>query len=140
MMSKRSAVVAGALLAVLLAAAVLALTPSFLVVALLPDVAAPGQITAVLPVAREQLYIQLKSPRWPVGYYRLVATETRASDNLVVLHFEYRTYPFITASSAYLASRCSPLSQIDPKGMSAGRGPETESELKYLRSAAQPSC
>ena len=81
-----------------------------------------------------------RPPRWPVGYYRLVATETRASDNLVVLHFEYRTYPFITASSAYLASRCSPLSQIDPKQMSGGRGPDTESELKYLRSATQPPC
>ena len=75
-----------------------------------------------------------------MGYYRLVATETRASDNLVVLHFEYRTYPFITASSAYLASRCIPLSRIDPKQMSGGRGPGTESELNYLRSAAQPPC
>ena len=69
-----------------------------------------------------------------------VATETRASDNLVVLHFEYRTYPFITASSAYLASRCEPLNQIDPKAISAGRGSDTESELKYLRSEAQPPC
>ena len=140
MMNTRPAVVAGALFVVLLAVALLALTPSFLVLALLPDAAAPSEITAVLPVAREELYIQFKSPRWPVGYYRLVATETRASDNLVVLHFEYRTYPFITASSAYLASRCSSLSQVDPKAMSGGRGPDTESELKYLRSAAQPSC
>ena len=140
MMNTRPAVVAGALFVVLLAVALLALTPSFLVLALLPDAAAPSEITAMLPVSREQLYIQFKSPRWPVGYYRLVATETRASDNLVVLHFEYRTYPFITASSAYLASRCSSLSQVDPKAMSGGRGPDTESELKYLRSAAQPSC
>jgi len=140
MMNTRPAVVAGALFVVLLAVALLALTPSFLVLALLPDAAAPSEITAVLPVAREELYIQFKSPRWPVGYYQLVATETRASDNLVVLHFEYRTYPFITASSAYLASRCSSLSQVDPKAMSGGRGPDTESELKYLRSAAQPSC
>ena len=132
--------VAGALLAALLAVAVLALTPSFLVLALLPDAAAPSEITAVLPVARERLYIQLKSPRWPLGYYHLVATETSASDNLVVLHFEFRTYPFITASSAYLASRCRPLNQIDPKAMSGGRGPDTESELRYLRSATQPSC
>src|SRR2546422_6324219 len=134
MMSKRSRVVAG-LLAALLAVAVLALTPAFLVLALLPDAAAPSEITAVLPVAREQLYTQLKSARWPVGYYRLVATETRASDNLIVLHFEYRTYPFIMASSAYLASRCRPLNQVDPKEMNGGRGPDTESELKYLRSA-----
>ena len=133
MMNTRPAVVAGALFVVLLAVALLALTPSFLVLALLPDAAAPSEITAVLPVAREELYIQFKSPRWPVGYYRLVATETRASDNLVVLHFEYRTYPFITASSAYLASRCSSLSQVDPKAMSGGRGPDTESELKYLQ-------
>ena len=140
MMSKRPVAVAGALLAVLLAVALLALSPAFLALALLPDAAAPTEITAVLPVAREQLYIQLQSPRWPVGYYRLVATETRASDNLVILHFEYRTYPFIIASSAFLASRCSPLSQIDPRGMSGGRGPDTESELKYLRSATQPPC
>ena len=140
MMSKRPVAVAGALLAVLLAVALLALSPAFLVLALLPDAAAPTEITAVLPVAREQLYIQLKSPRWPVGYYRLVATETRASDSLVVLHFEYRTYPFVAVSSAYLAFRCSPLSRIDPKQMSGGRGPDTESELNYLRSATQPPC
>src|SRR5436309_13820281 len=140
MMSKRSAGVAGALLAGLLAVAMLALTPSFLVLALVPDAATPREITAVLPVAREQLYIQFKSPRWPVGYYRLVATETRASDNLVVLHFEYRTYPFITSSSPYLASRCSPLSQIDPKGMSGSRAPDTQTELMYVRAAGQPAC
>jgi len=99
-LSSRPHRVAGALLAALLAIALLALTPSFAVVALLRDAAAPPEIAKVLPAAKEQLH-KTRGFQWPAGYYRYLATETRTSDNLVVLHFEYRAYPFITASSAY---------------------------------------
>lgn len=139
MLRERPRLFAGALLAVLLAAILLALTPAFLVLGLLQDASAPAGIANVLPAAKEQLNSR-HGFRWPVGYYRLMATETRTSDNLLVLHFEYRVYPFITASSAYLASRCKPIGQINPADMSAGWGPESESELRYLRSGAQPPC
>src|SRR5437764_1153671 len=119
--------------------ALLALTPSFAVVALLRDAAAPPEIAKVLPAAKEQLH-KTRGFQWPAGYYRYLATETRTSDNLVVLHFEYRAYPFITASRAYLASRCKPLEQIDPREMGFGWGPDSESELTYLRSRAQDPC
>ena len=138
-MSSRPHRVAGALLAALLAIALLALTPSFAVVALLRDAAAPPEIAKVLPAAKEQLH-KTRGFQWPAGYYRYLTTETRTSDNLVVLHFEYRAYPFITATRAYLASRCKPLEQIDPREMGFGWGPDSESELTYLRSRAQDPC
>lgn len=131
--------VAGALLAALLAVALLLLTPSFLVLALLHDATAPSEITRVLPAAKDQLY-RTRGFRWPAGYYRFLSTETRASGNLVVLHFEYRVYPFITATPAYLASRCKPLDQIDAREMGYGWGAGSESELQYLRSRAQDPC
>ena len=138
-MSNPRPLVAGALLALLLGVALLGLTPSFLVAVLLHDAAAPPEISRVLPAAKEHLY-RTRGFRWPAGYYRYLATETRTSDNLVVLHFEYRAYPFITASRAYLASRCKPLPQIDPREMGFGWGPGSESELNHLRSAAQDPC
>ena len=131
--------VAGALLTVLLGAALLALSPAFLVLGMLPDAAAPAEIAKVLPAAKAQLNSRYGF-RWPAGYYRFLATETRTSDNLLILHFEYRVYPFIGASSAYLASRCTPLSKMDPRDMSGGWGPESQSELNHLRSPAQQPC
>ena len=139
-MIHRPQLVAAALVALLLAVALVALTPSFLVRVLLHDAVARPEVAKMLPAAKVQLENQLRFARWPVGYTRLLATETRASDNLVILHFEYRTYPFIAASSAYLASGCKPLAQIDPREMSGGWGPDSASELEYLRSKAQPAC
>jgi hypothetical protein len=123
----------------LLGVALLALTPSLLVIALLHDAAAPPEVAKMLPAAKEHLY-QTRGFQWPAGYYRFLASETRNSDNLVVLHFEYRSYPFITASRAYLASRCTPLAKSNPREMGFGWGPGSESELQYLRSPAQDPC
>jgi len=135
----RRPLVAGALFAALLAVALLLLTPSFLVLVVLPDAAAPTEVTRVLPAAKEQLN-GTRGFRWPAGYYRFLSAERRTSDNLLVLHFEYRTYPFTTPTPAYLASRCTPMEQIDPQEMGFGWGPDSESELQYLRSATQDSC
>jgi hypothetical protein len=123
----------------LLGVALLALTPSLLVIALLHDAAAPPEVARMLPAAKEHLY-QARGFQWPAGYYRFLASETRNSDNLVVLHFEYRSYPFITASRAYLASRCTPLAKSNAREMAFGWGPGSESELQYLRSPAQVPC
>ena len=134
--TNKQRLVAGALLAL----ALVALTPVVLVSAALHDAAAPVEIARVLPIAKEQLDNNHSPIRWPLTHYRYVSTESRATDNLVVLHFEFRTYPFITTSSAYLASRCTPLEQIDPQKMSGGWGSESTGELEYLRSRAQPAC
>ena len=101
--------------------------------------ASPTDVARVLPAAKEQLNAT-RGFRWPAGYYRFLSAESRTSDNLVVLHFEYRTYPFTTPTPAYLASRCTPMEQIDPKEMGFGWGSDSESELQYLRSATQDSC
>jgi hypothetical protein len=138
-LSHRSLLIAGALLVGLLAIALLVLTPSFAVLVALPDAAAPAEVTKVLPAAKEQLN-GARGFRWPVGYYRFLSAETRTSDNLVVLHFEYRTYPFLAATPAYLASRCKPPGHLDPRSMGFGWGPESASELQYLRSATQDPC
>jgi hypothetical protein len=138
-LSNRSPLIAGGLLALLLAVALLLLTPSFLVLVLLPDAATPAEISRLLPAAKEQLN-RTRGFRWPAGYYRFLSAETRTADNLLVLHFEYRSYPFIAATSAYLASRCKPMEKIDPREMGFGWGPGTESELEYLRSGAQDPC
>ena len=135
----RPPLVAGGLLAALLVVALLLLTPSFLVIAVLPDGAASAQIARVLPAAKEQLN-RTHGFRWPAGYYRFLSAETRTSDNLAVLHFEYRTYPFVGPTHAYLASRCTPMEQIDPAQMGFGWGPGAEAELQHLRSAAQDPC
>ena len=49
----------------------------------------------------------------------------------------------LRSSVAYLFSRCTPLTDLDPAGMGGGRGVTdfaTDPELEYLRSDAQPSC
>ena len=135
-MSDRVRLIAGALLAL----ALLALMPVVLVSAQFHDAAASAEIARILPIAKHQLVSNHGPIRWPLTHYRYLATETRASDNLVVLYFEYRTYPFLTTSSAHLVSRCTPLDRIDPRNMSGGWGPESTGELDYLRSGAQPVC
>ena len=128
------------LVASALALASLALTPTVVASIAIHDAPAPAGIARMLSAAKHQLDNNRGPIRWPLTHYRHVGTEARASDNLIVLYFEYRTYPFVTTSSAYLASRCTALDQIDPGKMTGGWGPESRSELAYLRSAAQPVC
>ena len=65
---------------------------------------------------------------------------------LLVIRFELRPCPFMTAEGAYLASRCRPLETFDADTfymMSGGGGVtdfQTDPELVYLRSDAQPPC
>jgi hypothetical protein len=135
-MTGRTRLGAGALLAL----ALLALTPLMFVTASQRDATAPAGIARLLPAAKQQLDSNHGPIRWPLTHYRYVATETRTADNLVVFYFEYRTYPFVTATTAYLASRCTPLDQIDPREMSGGWGQQSMRELDYLRSGGQPAC
>jgi hypothetical protein len=72
-----------------------------------------------------------------------VRTET-GPDRLTILIFELRSYPFVLPGElAYLASRCTPLEALDPRGMGGGivqGDPATDVELEYLRSYAQEPC
>src|SRR5207302_1931873 len=72
----RPLLVAGALLAVLLAGALLLLTPSFLVVGLLHDAAGPPAVAKVLTAAKEQLHMT-RGFQWPAGTPRPILQPTK---------------------------------------------------------------
>ena len=81
--------------------------------------------------------------RSPLWYTRFVAVET-GPDDLVILYFEVRDYPYLTpGAEVFLVARCSPIGAIDPAGMGGGTVIGTranDAELEYLRSDAQPEC
>jgi hypothetical protein len=107
---------------------------------LAPDRAAPAPVDRLLPDARRALSGQLDLPASAIRY---VGIETRARDNLIVLQFEIRSFPFLAVERAYLFSRCTPLDDLDPAGMGGGRGVTdfaSDPELVHLRSGAQPPC
>jgi hypothetical protein len=128
--------------ALALAAVVLlvAIGGPLLVTALAPDADAPPAVERILPRAKRYLAGQLDAFTSVVRY---IGWEHRATDDLVILMFELRPFPFITADGAYLVSRCTPMEDLDPDGMGGGRGVrdfQTDPELEYLRSDAQPDC
>jgi hypothetical protein len=111
-----------------------------LVGSIAPDHEAPAEVERILPEAKRYLTGQLDAFTSVVRY---IGWESRERDHLVILMFELRPFPFITVDRAYLASRCTPIEELDPIGMSGGRGVEdfaTDPEIEYLRSAAQPQC
>jgi hypothetical protein len=106
----------------------------------LPDASAPEPVDRILVDAKRYLAGQLDLP---VAHIRYVGLETRDVDDLVVLEFELRSFPWVAAEGAYLVSRCTPLEELDVFGMGGGRGVEdfdTDPELRHLRSDAQPPC
>lgn len=111
-----------------------------LVMALAPDREAPPEVERILPDAKRYLVGQLDAFTSVVRY---VGWEHREKDDLVILMFELRPFPFLTFDRAYLGSRCTPIEQLDPNGMGGGRGVDdfqTDPELQNLRSGAQPAC
>ena len=111
-----------------------------LVSILAPDAEAPPEVDRVLPRAKQYLVGQLDAFNSVVRY---VGWEHRETDDLVILMFELRPFPFITVDRAYLGSRCTPIEDLEPEGMGGGRGIEDfriDAELEYLRSDAQPTC
>lgn len=125
-----------------LAVAVLliALGGPMLVVTVAPDAEAPPHVERILPRAKRYLVGQLDAFTSVVRY---VGWEHRERDDLVILMFELRPFPFVTVDRAYLGSRCTPIEDLDPEAMGGGRGIQefrTDPELEYLRSDAQPSC
>ncbi len=105
-----------------------------------PDRDAPSLVRRILPDAKRVLAGQLDL--WPASI-RYTGMETRRVDELVILQFEVRAFPFFAVDRAYLASRCTPLADLDPAAMGGGRGVTdfaTDAELEHLRSDAQPPC
>ncbi len=105
-----------------------------------PDADASEAVRRVLPDAKRVL---IRNFELPASSVRYVGIETRNRDNLIVLQFEIRTFPFITVDRAFLGSRCTPIADLDPMAMSGGRGVTdfaTDAELEHLRSDLQPGC
>lgn len=73
-----------------------------------------------------------------------MGAELRASDDLTILIFELDVAsPWLKPERAFLASRCVPLEELVPLGMSAGiisGDIATDPEITYLKSDAQPPC
>ena len=104
-----------------------------------PEADAPPDIRRMLPEAKHTLSSQLEL----FAHLRYVGAEIRERDDLVILKFELRPFPFVHAEGAYLASRCVAVDKLDSWAMSGGRGVtdfETDIELASLRSDAQPDC
>lgn len=127
----------------ILGAVGLLLLPFALPVVILRDEPAPPELSPLLPSAKRALLAALEHP--PV-HVRYLGLERRRRDELLVIRFELRPYPFFSAEGAYVASRCRPLETFDADAfysMGGGSGVtdfQTDPELVYLRSDAQPPC
>lgn len=113
-------------------------------VAVLPamtaDAPAPAAVERLLPDAKNYLAGQLDLV---AAHVRFIGAELRKRDDLVILKFELRPLPYLSAEGAYLVSRCTPVEQLDVVGMGGGRGVAdfaTDPELEHARFGAQPSC
>lgn len=127
-------------LRVLVVAALVTLAPCATVFVVPPDAEAPAELQQKLPAAKHALVHQLERG-WTRA--RFVGIETRASDQLVVLQFEVYGWPNLVPMRAYLASRCRPLAEIDPRSMGGGLVAGdfgSDPEIQYLRSPAQTPC
>lgn len=128
------------LLATALVVLVLVALPMAAFQVLLPDAPAPEPVSRILADAKRYMAGQLDLP---MAHIRYIGLETRDVDDLVLLKFELRSFPWVASDGAYLFSRCTPLEELDVFGMGGGRGVEdfdTDPELLYLRSGAQPPC
>jgi hypothetical protein len=125
---------------VILAVALVVLAPCATVLVTPTDAAAPPVLAPKLPEAKHAVVHNLDRG-WTRARY--VGVETRASDDLVVLMFELYGWPNFVPLRAYLASRCRPIAEIEPRMMSGGvvfGDFASDPELEYLRSPAQGPC
>ena len=116
------------------------LAPCATVLATPPDEPVPPEVAPKLAAAKHSLVHNLDRG-WTRA--RFVGIETRAADQLVVLRFEIYGWPNLAPVRAYLASRCRPLAELDPRMMSGGvvEGDfATNPELEHIRSSAQNPC
>ncbi len=124
-----------------MAVAVVLAAPVGLARLTLPDAPPPAGLTRPIRDFSDAIWHLFERPPWIYARYVDVETEP---DDLVVLYFEVRPYPYLAADSeVYLVSRCSPMGALDPMGMGGGTvigSRADDPELEYLRSDAQPPC
>ena len=106
--------------------------------AIAPDEAAPEAVERLLRDAKNYLAQQLDLV---AAHLRFIGMEHRDRDDLVILKFDLRPFPFLATEGAYLVSRCTPLEDLDPLAMGGGRGVKdfaTDTELAHARTNAEP--
>ena len=126
------------------ALAVALLGPIASVNALARDAEAPTEVAPLLDAAKGVLRAQLELIP-AVTHLRFAGIERRDADDLVILYFEIRTYPYLASELAYMGSRCTPLATFTGDTfwmMGGGRGligPD-DPELVFLRGPDQGTC
>lgn len=132
---RRAAIVAIPALVVVLAA------PVMLARLALPDASAPAGLGRPIRDFSDAIWHLFERPPWIHARYVDIGT---GPDDLVVLYFEVRSWPYLAADSeVYLVSRCSPIGALDPAGMGGGTvigSRADDAELEFLRSDSQPPC
>lgn len=121
-------------------AGILLIFASVTVRSLLPDASAAAAVQRILPEAKRSVTNQLDLP---AAHVRYTGAEVRRGDDLVILYFELRPFPYVAAEAAYLVSRCTPIDEVEPDRMGGGRGVTdfaTDPELVSIRSEDQPAC
>ncbi|MDH4335003.1 MAG: hypothetical protein OEW24_07060, partial [Chloroflexota bacterium] len=89
----------------------LAISPIVVVEALARDATPPDEMSAPLDSAKRVLAGQFDLIPL-VQRVSYVDSEYRPTDNLVLLYFEIRTYPYLWSREAFLVSRCVPLADF----------------------------
>lgn len=105
-----------------------------------PAELAPGLLEAELGFVGQFDLIPL------VDHVRYVDLEYRQSDDLVLLFFEIRRYPYLSSEEVWLGSRCVPPADFTADtfaGMGGGyvhASRATDPELVYVRGPDQSPC
>ena len=124
---------------------VVAISPVVVVEALARDATPPAEMSAPLDSAKRALAGQYDLIPL-VQRVRYVDLEYRPTDDLVLLYFEIRSYPYLWSREAFLVSRCVPLADFTADtfaGMGGGyvqSSRASDPELVHLRGPGQGTC
>ncbi len=122
-----------------------AISPVVVAEALARDATPPAELSAPLDSANRILAGQFDLIPL-VQRVRYVDMEYRTTDDLVVLYFEIRAYPYLWSREAFLVSRCMPLADFTADSFAGMGGGYVQSsrasdpELVHLRGPAQGTC
>lgn len=126
-------------------ALVVAISPVVVVEALARDATPPAELSAPLDNAKRILVGRFDLIPL-VQRVRYVDSEYRPTDDLMLLYFEIRSYPYLWSREVFLVSRCVPLADFTADSFSGMGGGYVQSsrasdpELVYLRGPDQPPC
>lgn len=130
----------GGVAAVLAVIALILIAPIVLARLTWPDAPAPAGLNRPIRAFGDEIWHLFEKS--PLTYARFVDVEM-GPDDLVILYFETRKYPYFGASEeVYLYARCAPIHAIEVHSMGGGTvvgSRATDSELVFLRTG-QPAC